>query len=160
MKTNIVFFLLLCFGQSCVPILPDEELTEMRTQYSGNELRIDGCFVCKMVDYYSYTFFYLNGVCISFGLQNELGSGSLITDIEKIRNYKGSWGVFHVENNTINLQTWKQSDVLTQFIVQKRFYKIINDTTLSVDLLNNGYIKYYHFKRFMPKPDSTNVFIK
>lgn len=149
---------------SCLRTLPDEELTMIRTPYNGKEIRLDGCFVSdpdELNKYCEYDFFYSNGIIFASGdLLNIENINQFTGGVDEMRKYKSSWGLFQVENNIIKAQKWKSSDDAVQLIIQNRIYKIINDTTLSIDLLNDGDIRYYHFKRFMPKPDSTNVFIK
>lgn len=157
---SIVLFLIV---QSCKRSYSDEELTINKIVYTGTDIRLDGCYVSdsdELKKYNAYKFFYSNGVYFGFSDMPNINSRSQITNIDYKSNYKGYWGLFQVQNKTIIVQTWKMSDVNSQFIIQNRAYKIINDTTLSCDLLNDGDITYYHFKPFSPKPDSTNVFIK
>lgn len=158
---SIALFLVLF--SSCKRTFPDEELTMIRTPYYGKEIRLDGCYVSdpdELNKYSEYEFFYSDGVNFGFGDLLNINNITQVSEIDYKRKFKGYWGLYQVENNTIAIQRWKMNDVYPQFIIQRGLYKIINDTTLSIDLLNDGDITYYHFKHFMPKPDSTNVFIK
>ena len=157
-KLIILYTIILC---SCVKTLPDEELTMTKTSYNGKEIRLDGCYVSEPGELknYEYVFFYSNGVVFIWGDLLYLQNLEQFTGGVKY-NRKSNWGLFNVKTNTIEVQKWKMSDVAIQFLVQKRLYKIINDSTLSCDILNNGYTKRYTFRKFSPKPDSTNVFIK
>lgn len=165
MKTRItsiiVIIVLVC---SCKRTLPDEEFTIARTPYVGNEIRLDGCYVSDPDErnkYCEYDFFYSNGVMFASGdLLGIKNINQFTGGIDDIRKHKSTWGIFRIIDDSIFVQKWNMGVYTTQYIVYNRFYKIINDTTLSCDLLNNGYIRYYHFKPFYPKPDSTNVFIK
>lgn len=166
MKTKLIpivlFLVLVC---SCQRTLPDEEFTMERTPYTGKKIRLDGCYVSDPFEnkkYCEYNFFYSNGIVLSVSdYLNIENINQFTAGIDKLRSDKGSWGIFYVENDTIFEQTWGQGDFTTQYIVYKRFYKIINDTTLSYNLYKDGRPdSYSHFKKFSPKPDSTNVFIK
>ena len=157
----ILFLVLVC---SCIRTLPDEKLSMIRTPYSGKEIRLDGCYVSdpdELNKYSEYDFFYSNGVIFALGdILNIKNINQFTGGIDFRSKDKASWGLYHVKDDTISAQIWKVSDDISQYIVQKRFYKIVNDTTLAVDLIRDGDITYYHFKKFTPKPDSTNVFIK
>jgi len=168
MKTKfisvILFLVFLALVGSCKRTLPDEEFTLIKTPYNGSVIHMNGCYISdqyELNDYCGYCFFYSNGVY--FALSDKLNIKNIFNftgGIDNRRSDKSSWGLFQISNDTIKVQVWKMSDVSTQFIVQNRIYKIINDTTLSIDILNDGDINYFHFKKFTPKPDSTNVFIK
>ena len=164
MKTKLIsivlFLVLVC---SCRRTLPDEEFTMERTPYTGKEIRLDGCYISNPDErhkYCEYDFFYSNGVFFGFGDFLNISNITQFTEIDSKRQKKGYWGIYQVKNNSIILQTWTMRDVDTQFIVQNRSYKIINDSLLFCDILNDGDINYFHFQKFTPKPDSTNVFIK
>jgi hypothetical protein len=164
MKTKSILFLFVLLVCSCVGELPDEELTMIKTPYTGKAIRMDGCYVSDPYElnvYCGYCFFYSNGVY--FALSDKLNISNInnfTSGIDNRRNDKSSWGLFQIGNNSIKVQVWKMSDVSPQFIVQNRTYKIINDSTLFSDVLSNGDITYYHFKHFTLRPDSTNLFIK
>ena len=163
MKLKIILCLFVVFIQSCIRTLPDEMLTIARKPYIGTKIRMNGCYVSDPdeLKYCEYNFFYTNGVCFRFSdLLNIENISQFTGGIDSERKYKGCWGLYQIENDTINAQGWKQSDIYAQFIIQKRYYNIINDTTLAIDLLNDGKIRQYHFKKFSTKPDSTNIFIK
>ena len=164
MKTNLIFIIIFYICQSCNPTLPDENLTFQQTTYIGKEIRLDGCFISDPDEsgkYCEYDFYYSNGVVFGFGdLLNINSIDNFTTNINNIKKYKDFWGLFQVENHYLKVQRWKNEAGTTRFIIQNLSYTIINDTTLSCDLLNDGDIRYYHYKHFLPKPDSTNVFIK
>lgn len=162
MKSIIIVFIIISMC-SCLRTLPDEVFTMTLTPDNGNEIRLDGCYISEHVynNRSEYNFFYSNGVMFVFSDLLTIENISQFTGgIDEMRKLKTCWGIFQVDKNTIKAQRWKPSDDAIQCIVQNRTYKIINDTTLSIDLLNDGDIRYYHFKHFSPKPDSTNVFIK
>ena len=164
MKTKLILLLFIPFIQSCLRTLPDEALTMARIPYTGKEIRLDGCYISDPFESNKnceYDFFYSNGIFLGFSDVLNINNLTQVTGgIDIYRKNKDVWGVFQVENNIIKAQLWKSNVDAIQLIVQNRTYKIINDTTLSIDLLNDGDIRYYHFKNFIPKPDSTNTFIK
>ena len=161
MKVNIVLFLFLCFSQSCLRKLPDEKLTMKQIPYNGYEIKTNGCFISDTFgnNLCTYLFFYKNGV--NFGLSDRANINNInqfTGGIDSYRNHKGSWGLFQVENNLLTIQEWQSSVDTIQYIIYNKTFKISNDTTLVIQ--NDSYIRYYHFAKFSPKPDSTNVFIK
>jgi hypothetical protein len=167
MKTKFVSIsLFLLFINSCTSSHPDEEFTMTRSPYSGKEIRLDGCYISEsgeQANYCAYKFFYSNGIVFSLGdLPNIDNTNQFTGGIDSARKNKYFWGVFQIENNTITVQQWRfsNSEFIYQLIVKNEYYKIINDTILSIDYLGDGDITNFHFKRFMPRPDSTNVFIK
>jgi len=165
MKSKLFsIIVILCTLLSCVRTLPDEALTMTRLNYAGKEIRLDGCYVSDQYEnviYCDYVFFYSNGIVFAPSDLLNIENINQFTDgIDNLRNRKGNWGIFHVENDTIYWQKWGPGDFTTQYIVYKRSYKIINDSTLSYNLNSDGRVRLYHFKKYTAKPDSTNVFIK
>lgn len=175
MKSTI-FFLVIFIHFSCVRMLPDEELTMTRTQYTGKDFRIDGYYVgtTNFLDknarnYTNYIFFYSNAVVFSFShYENEIHDiDEIISDMNRNRNRKDLWAVFQLEDNMIHTQGWINSGSISSdrlYSLLDGFYKIINDTTILYEK-STGYIThefnvYYHFKQLSLKPDSTNIFIK
>jgi len=160
MKSNFIFILIFIL-QACIRTLPDEELTMTRRPYTGKEIRIDGYYTgAQSVQnkYYDYIFFYSNGVVFSFGNFPDIDLNQYLRGSKR----KPDWGVFQVEkNNIINVQGWTEngSDFVRQYILRNDSYTILNDTTLFYEN-SRGYKTNYYFKKFSPKPDSTNVFIK
>jgi len=155
----------------CNVIYPDEELTIKRQNYKGNELRTDGYYHLFnetnniTVVYY----FYRNGIILlggSFG-------GNNLNEIEKQLvnpkvKTKTNWGVFFIENNTIQYEKWIGSSSSTPkaYLFSSKGY-ILNDTT--IHLIEKYYSErketlaineIWRFKQFDYKPDSTNVYIK
>jgi hypothetical protein len=165
MKVKFILILFTIVLYSCVRTLPDEELTMIRTPYTAKEFRLDGCYISgdkQITNYCTYSFFYKNGVNLSFSDSwNIENINQFPAGIDNIRKEKVFWGVFQLENNTIHVQSWKEngSDFVRQYILDNYTYTIINDTTLFYEN-SKGYKTNFYFKKFSPKPDSTNVFIK
>ena len=165
----IVYLLMPIYG--CNVIYPDEELTIKRQNYKGNELRTDGYYYLfnetnniTVVYYY-----YRNGVILlggSFG-------GNNLNEIEKQLvnpkvKTKTNWGVFLIENNTIQYEKWiGSSSSSPKAYLYSCNGNILNDTT--IHLIEEYYSErkekraineIWRFKQFDYKPDSTNVYIK
>jgi len=164
MKSNFIFIFIFIL-QACVRTLPDEELTMTRTPYAGKEIRLDGYYTGAapgQSKYYDYKFFYSNGVLFSFATIPDVDIKKHLSQYNNIgRDSKTCWQIFQVENNVINVQGWTEngSDFIRQYVLKNDSYTIINDTTLFYEN-SKGYKTNYYFKKFSPKPDSTNVFIK
>jgi hypothetical protein len=163
MKTKLITIILfLLFVCSCLRTLPDEELTITRIPYNGKEIRIDGYYtglIPGQTKYSNYIFFYSNGVVFSFGYYNGLNPNQMVDVIGDVINWKDSWGIFQIKNDSIFIQGWRLKDIGSQFLLRNNQYKIINDSTL-LEKVQSGNSSIYYFKKFSPKPDSTNVFIK
>ncbi|GIV26481.1 MAG: hypothetical protein KatS3mg027_0295 [Bacteroidia bacterium] len=155
-------------------MIKDDELTLTRTNYTSNQLRIDGYYYQKLNNnFFSIYCFYRNGVLLATG-----GVFSSIQDMDKYlydefinrqeyKNYKSNWGGFLIQGNSMKFERWYPSDPPLKAYV--RAGTILNDTTFiitevyrmkdgsktEVQTLN----EIYHFKSFKPKPDSTNKFI-
>jgi hypothetical protein len=147
---------------SCLRTLPDEELTMTRTPYNGTDIKINGWYKGGRIynNRCEYAFFYSNGVFLEFAdLQNIENINQFTSGIDNIRKNKGVWGLYQIENNVIHVKRWASNDAAIQMVVASWTYNIINDTTLFAEYSKDD-LRYYHFKHFSPKPDSTNVFIK
>jgi len=163
MKTKSITVVLIIISMcSCLRTLPDEELTMIRTTNNGTDIKINGWYKGERIynNRCEYVFFYSNGVFLEFAdLENIENTNQFTGGIDNIRKNKGVWGVYQIQNNLIHVQRWTSNDAAIQFVVANWTYNIMNDTTLFADF-SNGDVRSYHFKRFYPKPDSTNVFIK
>lgn len=156
-------------------IWQDDDLSLSRSDYNGNQLRVDGYFYQER-DGYFYTMYclYTNGMLLYLGggfsqaevieLEDRIRNGSFYASAKEFKN---NWGVFNIENNTIKFEKWYAGDPPLKAYV--RAGEIINDTTF---VINESYrmqggkktevrakAETYHFKAFSPKPDSTNKFI-
>ncbi len=170
-------YLLFLFGlllviSGCSKIMEDDELSLKKTPYTGNQLRIDGYYYSRdSSSIYDSYIFYRNGVLLDGG--GELsGSFSELENIFKSdlfdsfnRESKTVWGLFVINESQISFETWYPSSGggMPAYIMSGT---IINDTTFKItrSMRSNGSEKEtkditYHFKKFSPKPDSSNVFL-
>lgn len=141
----------------------DDEFILKKTDYKGNELSIDGYYYHKLGENSYYVLiFYRNGTIFKNGASDHE---------EYIANTNGSnvrqhWGLFIIENNTIKIEYYmpKMYEGLPAYI---KAGEILNDTTFIFkeqyrskdDSEYQEINETYHFKKFSPKPDSTNNFI-
>jgi hypothetical protein len=176
-KFLLVIVLLTTLFSSCESLIEmffgkNEELTFIRTDYDGSQLRTDGYYYCRHEDrdvVYSIFFFYKNGVVLHGGAPSQ---DELITREEEFKNGQyleyvkksaSAWGLFKVDSTTIQYEMLyygpfrafiNSGDIIndTTFVITKR--KASNSSE-EITLDNT-----FHFKQFSPKPDSTNVYIK
>lgn len=156
-------------------IFKDDELSIPKTNYSGNELRIDGYYYETLnSSYFSLYCFYGNGTLLANGgvfLSIQEMNDYIIKEFinsKEYKDYKSNWGVFKIEGNNIQFERWYPSDPPLKAFIKEG--EIINDTTFIITqvyrMKDNKKIEaspsfdIYHFKQFSPKPDSTNTFIK
>ncbi len=180
MKFLIIFsFLFLCLSSNCKKegILTDDELSIPKKEFSGNQLRIDGYYYQKYgnPERLMIYFMYRNGILLYGGGGYEMGKINEFEQeiqtqqaINKIRGLKFCWGVFDINSINIKFERWYPSEgTLPSYV---RSGTILNDTTFVISesyRFQNGEKtdaqtenETYHFKKFSPKPDSTNKFIK
>lgn len=95
--------------------------------------------------------------------------------VENIENYKDSrpyWGVFSVDNSRIEIQSWEFASDGGAYPTKIIEGTIVNDTTIHFHKIIGAYPNNkggnkrieeinntYYFRKFSPKPDSSNVFI-
>ncbi|WP_373730031.1 hypothetical protein [Bacteroides heparinolyticus] len=174
-KVILIMGLISLITSCCSKIFPkkDDFLTIPRTQYNGDELRIDGYFYQKWENgtkYSNIVFLYNNGIVFNksgYGdieEMNEYVSSTYQMDFAK---YKGFWGLFLIKDKNIIYERWEGTE--SGYLVYREEGNIVNDTTFimtEVSRMKQGVkteirpIEWtYHFKAFSPKPDSTNSFI-
>lgn len=177
-KMKIVVLVMLVLGliisiSCCRGMFTDEELTLQREVYIGNELKIDG--------YYYYIvpesnrtviwFFYRNGVVLHGGTYMSVDFDEIEAEMvrwySEKRKIKGSWGVFLIDGDKIQIETWAEAPNGVSLATFRRSGNIINDTTIHItETYYSGrnetkqVDKVWHYKQFDNKPDSTNTFIK
>lgn len=83
-----------------------------------------------------------------------------------VRKFKDYWGIFNIKNDSIVFERWYPSSG-GPFPAYLRSGKILNDTTFVITKSFRSKIgneeqqlnETYHFRKFSPKPDSTNIFV-
>ncbi len=152
----------------------DDELSLPRQNYDGKELRTDGYYYNTQDGHYFgiITFFYTNG--ISFRPNGTFKSleetdryilNRLITDHEQGKN-KLNWRIFSIKDNKILINYWVPPKPYTSYYYEgeiisdscfmiTKSYRFVNEIKTDELELNS----LFYFRRFSPKPDSTNSFI-
>lgn len=172
----VVLSLLLVFLQnSCrkLGLCKDDEFTFSRQENSFNSLRLDGYYLEylpeKDSNYARVYFFYTNGITYSnlasYKVEDIINDSTGLNITEENRKIKSGWGIYKIENNSIEIQSWAFSLGCKAVLIQKG--DILNDTTIkltswknsSSDVLHNE-ITIMRFHEYSPKPDSTNNLIK
>ena len=157
---------------------PDDSLSLPLQNYTGTEIKTDGYWYDVSPDsdnniWFNIYFFYENGVIFGgtsvqdYNLEmreEEFRNG---TYYESSFDIKHNWGVFVVDSPYIAFERWYPNFPPLHAYV--RAGKIINDTTFviteSYRMVDGQKTEMkdrnetYHFKKFCPKPDSTNSFI-
>lgn len=173
------FFVGFCLLGCCSTLKPeDESFSFDRTNYTGNEIRVDGYYYeafesewdGKIETMYSIMFLFRNGVTLTGDypttteLPVEEDSYKNGDYFEKEKDNKLKWGIFNVSDNMISREIWANPN--GTYLVYKQKIVILNDTTIqfvSSERLDGSETKAldntYHFKAFSPKPDSTVSFI-
>ena len=173
----IIFILVISLSSKCKWYnIPDDELNIVKQNYKGDELRIDGYYyyvsVVDETTYYQIYFLYSNGVILGGVLVDEKKLIEMEEDFIDGTYYdrsiiiKHRWGLF-VINDSINFERWYP--IQGPLPIVTHIGVVLNDTTFHISeryILVNGQKteildrnETYHFKKFSPKPDSTNSFI-
>jgi len=174
-KRLLLLLLLLSISSSsiitcCSVLFSDEKLSIPRTDYKGNQLRVDGYYYRHDDTNNTLVLFpYRNGVMLftrAFpSVDLSIVENEMIGEYSAIRKEKTRWGVFTIMEKKIVYERWTSPTELVS--VKKGTGYIENDTTF---LITENYFSYngkkypvnevWHFKPFSNKPDSTNNFIK
>lgn len=181
-KMLFVFVLVMAIV-SCEKANLDDELSEKRTDYTGNELRTDGYYYEKYLctnnegvlqdDGIIPMFLYRNGVA-TYGYVHHYSELEQAEErfkngdfYKSMKNDRFRWRVFHVYGNIIEFEGQDDVGYGDEYVIFKDRGEIIDDTTfiLKESIVDEKVTEYaleciYHFKQFAPKPDSTNNFIK
>jgi hypothetical protein len=156
----------------------NEELTFVRTNYEGNQLRTDGYYYNWLGKPHNnesrveIIFLYRNGILLKGGnpyfreleiFEVDYKSGQFNKSANKYRSF---WGLFTIDSTTIQYEMLHGGP----FRAMIDSGKIINDTTFVILKRKSSYGTYgikekalqdtFRLKPFSPKPDSTNIYIK
>ncbi len=78
-----------------------------------------------------------------------------ISRLNTVGQPSNNWAVFEIKGDTMVLETWIET-LASKKGTFNMYKKIINDTTI----YSMGLDRYYHFRKFSPKPDSMYSTIK
>ena len=147
---------------SCNKLHKDEKLSFQKTPYIG-ELRTDGYYYTYYhtlgKDYTLVNFFFRDGIFLSAGSYESLDINvveqKMVGRYQILRENKIGWGVFKSIGDNLSCEVWTTSSG-GGLPVYKWNAIIENDTTFRRNDSND----IWHFRKFSPKPDRTNNFIK
>ena len=178
MKQTIILLLLsiIIMSNSCEK---KEEAFLTKTPYKGNEIRLNGYYFYtykdyENIEYFSPIFLYRDGIALQetgneISKQEEMERDYYNSSNSRELNLKTKWvwEVFLVNNNEIIFESWNPEDI---YAIRRSIGKILNDTTIvlyqkyrivnGIQTRINMDSTFYYFKKFSPKPDSTNSFVK
>jgi hypothetical protein len=162
----IILSLCACRGEKW-----DDKLTLPRQNYTGSELKVEGYYYNESDGSYHVLFFYRNGLVLDGGyplvseIESTEESYSDGTYYSSIRDIKTRWGIFVIEGGIIKYEYWIPSSggPLESWRADG---EILNDTTIRFSKSwrsckprkKTEYEQYFYFKKFSPKPDSTNSY--
>ena len=172
MNLGILAVAMLFLGISCRKTLcKDDDLTLSRVEYKGSELKLNGYYFRSIDDdRLELMVLYRNGIIFTTNVgeikskwwESQFMDGSFG---RKVGLAKYEWGLFLINNNTIKIEKWYINECGLPVYLSNG--ELLNDSTFilkesrrSKDGSNyRTYNLIYHFKKFSPKPDSTNTFI-
>lgn len=152
----------------------DDLLKTKKQGYIGNNLKLSGYYYFKSGDRIlnSYVLYY-NGVLLNSGAAGDNPNTLLFLEnnfissayIQAEKEHKPSWGVFVVDGNKIIIEHWISGEGPLKSYIKEG--SIINDSTFKITSASRqdgsesiNLEELYSFKKFSPKPDSVNKFIK
>jgi hypothetical protein len=166
-----IFLLFLCSCKTCKEGREDELCSDLQWNES-NALRLDGYYYREYSDppRREIFFLYKNGVMMNGGLVNldELTAveASYANGIYYLENsgFISRWGQYKIENEHFSFEKWYPST--NNWIAYIKDGIVVNDTTFHIVTSSTCDVsdfnirdETYHFKKFGPKPDSTNQYI-
>jgi hypothetical protein len=169
----LVIYLIFILAISCDYTADNDIFTLPRENYTGNQLRIDGYYYFEFPNrpYRSPYFLYRNGVLFDpsgYSLSEEKRWELRFLDKKEMKAMGMSetvWGQFVIQDSIIKFEMYYPGDGPLWSYIKEGV--IINDTTFHItkSYRSNGSEvrerdEMYHFRKFSPKPDSTNVFVK
>jgi hypothetical protein len=148
-----------------------DSLTLTREDFQGNQLRLNGYYYHEgMGDsvFWDHFILYRNGVILSCGTNPPLRLENYFDDahfINKLKINRTCWGIFQISGDSIQFEKWYHGGGAAKLVYARKGI-ILNDSTfvMTVSSKSNGdhhstINELYHFRKFSPKPDSTNQFI-
>lgn len=166
---NIMF---LC--NSCKKLITWDEFQLQKTSYEGTQLRIDGYFYQKDIngEFCRLECYYRNGVLMHMGgrFTSFKEMDDYVNDVFNIKkvqtNDKECWGLFVINNQNIKTERYYPTDKFHK-PAYIREGKVLNDTTFHIITSyrsntseRSEFDETYYLRKYSPKPDSTNNFIK
>ena len=147
----------------------DDNIMIKREDNIGNDLLLDGyyCSSEKCDSDQNETYFLnRNGVILYGGIPDIAEITNSDSEYYKrIRSRKYYWGAYKILNDMLVFEKWNGEE--KPFTTSLFKAKIVNSTHFIIESVSDGdgsdeqtRNEKFFFKKFSPKPDSTNVFIK
>jgi hypothetical protein len=147
-----------------------ETLSLKRVENTSDRIRLDGYYFRNRDNDVEIYFLYSNGLIQHMGSFNANSHyANLLMNKEflrKVGNLRVSWGLYQVHADSITFERWYDGGGFEKIAYARRGV-IVNDSTFRIGrIVRVGSREFedvhelYHFKKFHPKPDSTNEFIK
>jgi hypothetical protein len=171
----ILVLLMLC--TSCRFLIgEDDRLTFKRSHNVGERINLKGYYYIKDsipqgIGWSTY-FLYENGIILYTGsfrlneLEQQEARFKRLHFNQTLRDVKDCWGLYRIDGDSISYEKWYPSGGPPKITFVRKGV-ILNDTTFVMRSVSrsdgtekDSIEEYYYFKRFYPKPDSTNQFIK
>jgi hypothetical protein len=160
---KVAISIILIFGLSCCcKKLSYENLSLNKQDFKDNSIQTDGYYyVIKEENGGSSNFFFLyrNGFFHTRSI-NDTTISNIDMYIKNLKDegFQFNWGLFQVVEDKITIEKWDIISGECKQPTNTNEGKILNDTTIQISLFNRNEI--YKFRKFTPKPDSTNSYIK
>lgn len=170
-RHNEALFWLFLVLSSCNLILGEDDKLTFNKEYNfSGRIKLEGYYYKEIGAQFNSDdcyFLYRNGIIMSIGVINTDSARQILNDKfeDKLRNIKYVWGLYQIKGDSISFEKWYPSSGPPKVTFIRKGV-ILNDSTFVIRSLmrSNGEDKsaveeYYHFRKFSPKPDSTNKFI-
>ena len=173
MKKILIFLSSFLILAGCIP-QSDDNLAFIKSNYYGNELKTNGYYYSLFEGkLQNISFFYKDGVYLDVGNKNNFEDASyFITNkilIERLhQRSQTGWGIFKIKSNKIVFERWYDTERGLKAYIN--IGKILNDTTFVITAsfrTGDGFSKEiekinetYYYKKFSPKPDSLNIYVR
>lgn len=150
----------------------DDILTLEKIENNSNRLNLKGYYCYEYIENnFDIYFLYENGIILygyspsedelhKYGIKYKSGEF-----YKEVQNIKFHWGVYQIDGNSIKFERWYPSEKPYRTTIREG--EILNDSTFIITKTykaNSNEVRErnetYKFKKFSPKPDSTNIFIK
>lgn len=126
---------------------------------------MDGYFYTKYESGYIALFFYENGIMYTTNTIEAVGDLENLDDHMRSKHSGANavqlrwfWGIYRTDGDTIKVNHWL-SGTGSFYPAKISEGEIINPSTIRIPWVNDQ-LNEFEFRRFSPKPDSTNAFIE
>jgi hypothetical protein len=169
MRKIYILLLILCI--SCKQLCKDTSFSIYKVPYNGT-LRLNGYYYEEPKDSLTTIYvLYNDGIVCLPGSPTISKMDKYILENNNstiLKDSKYAWGVFNIVGNIIKIEEWEPT--MCGYPVRLSTGTILNDSTYIITQYSlrtgsktnttNDVKMIYHFRKFNPKPDSTNSYVK